>query len=77
MMPLKTKEKKSKPSRPVNVLVVPAADPIHTDEAATAILNCNLRVLQEKFREGEIKGYEKLGKRYTTHSNLLNFLVSE
>jgi len=76
-MPLNTKVKKGKPSRPVNVRVVPAADPIYTDEATTAVLNCKLCVLQEKFREGEIKGYDKLGKRYTTHSNLLIFLVSE
>ena len=49
-MPLKTKQKKSKLGIPVKDLVVPAADPIYTDKAAAAVLNCNLRVSQEKFR---------------------------
>lgn len=75
-MTLKTKEKKGKLGKPVNVPVVVPADPIYTDEAAAAVLNCNLRVLQEKFREGEIEGYKKLGKWYTTHSNLIKFLTS-
>ncbi len=75
-MPLESKVKNQKVGKSVKAPVVAPADPIYTDEAAAAVLNCNLRILQEKFREGEIKGYKKLGKWYTTHSNLLNFLTS-
>lgn len=76
-MPLESKVKNKKPGRPAIAQAAIPADPIYTDEAAATVLNCNLRILQEKFRIGEIKGYKKLGKWYTTHSNLLHFLMSE
>ena len=47
----------------------------YTDEAVAALLKCNLKVMQSKFRDGEIVGYKKFGKWYTSHSNLLNFLT--
>ncbi|WP_026464977.1 hypothetical protein [Adhaeribacter aquaticus] len=76
-MALDAKEKK-KPGRPTNVQPLQPADPIYTDEYAAAnMLGCYLRILQEKFRTGEIIGYKKLGKRYTMHSDSFKYLKIE
>lgn len=76
-MAFEAKEKK-KPGRPGGGPPGTSFDPIYTDEQAAAnVLNCNLRVLREKFKSGEIGGYKKLGKWYTLHSDLVAYLKSE
>jgi hypothetical protein len=51
-------------------------DPIYDLSTAAAILNCNERILAEKFRQGVIPAKKKLGKWLTTHSRLLKFINS-
>lgn len=52
------------------------ADPIYTLPRAAAILDCNERILAEKFRKGAIPARKKLGKWYCTHSDLLAYIRS-
>lgn len=64
---------KEKP--PQNDVTTPvSSDPIYTLERAAAVLDCNSRVLAAKFKAGEIKASKRLGKWYTTHSNLLSYI---
>lgn len=53
-----------------------ASDPIYTLERAATILDCNTVVLARKLKAGEIQGKKKLGKWFTTHSNLLAYVNS-
>ena len=47
---------------------------IYTIDSAAAELNCSTRTLADKFREGEIKAYKRLGQWYTLHSDLVAYL---
>jgi hypothetical protein len=49
---------------------------IYTIEQAAAVLDCNVRVLADKFKAGDIRAKKKLGKWYTIHANLLSFIES-
>jgi hypothetical protein len=49
---------------------------IYTIEQAAAVLDCNVRVLADKFKAGDIRAKKKLGKWYTIHANLLSFIKS-
>ena len=52
----------------------PLYDTIYTIDTAAAALNCSARTLGDKFREGEIRAYKRLGQWYTLHSDLVAFL---
>lgn len=49
-------------------------NPIYTIESAAAVLHCSTRTLADKFREGDIKAYKKLGQWYTLHGDLVAYL---
>ncbi len=68
------KEKFTKPCV-MTTQPMPAAPIYRLDQAAT-ILDCNERILAEKFRKGVIPAKKKLGKWYTLHSNLVSFINS-
>jgi len=69
-----TKEKLTKPT--IEIPQPAPADPIYTIHAAAVILDCNERILAEKFRKGVIPGKKKMGKWFTLHSNLVSYIQS-
>lgn len=66
-----------KPKPDVSEVTQPIeANPIYTLPRAAAILDCNERVLAQKFKQGTIPAKKKLGKWYCTHYDLLAFINS-
>jgi hypothetical protein len=69
--------KKTQPPSPPPAGQPAPGDPIYNAEQAAAVLDCNKRILEQKFRSGEIKARKRLGKWLTTHSNLLAYVVND
>lgn len=74
-------DKKTKETKAVILERLPTpeetvCDEIYTLEGVAKLLKCNKRILAQKFRNGEIKGYKKLNRWYTLHSHVINFLTN-
>ncbi len=66
--------KEKTPDTVTSVMQPVPNDPIYDLHQAALILRCNERILAEKFRKGVIPGKKRLGKWFTTHSRLLEFI---
>ena len=73
MLPMAKEKTREKPV-PKAKQDAPALNPIYTIDTAAAMLEVTPRTLGDKFRGGEIRAYKRMGKWYTLHSDLVDYL---